>query len=105
MLIFLVQIRKHRPLLGIVGCVIAAAAVLLFSSSCASVERTVQAPPMIEGASYAGNKACMDCHTNYVRMFASSPHARLPVPDGKLSGMAGCESCHGPGSKHIQAGG
>ncbi len=80
---------------------------LAFSgSSCARVQRTLQAPgPLIEGATYTGNQSCSDCHTNYTRAFATSAHARLQAPEGKFHGMAGCESCHGPGSKHIQAGG
>jgi predicted CXXCH cytochrome family protein len=63
------------------------------------------APPEIPGASYVGNKACLDCHTNITRSFPASPHARVHVETAKLAGLTGCESCHGPGSKHIEAGG
>ncbi|HSU53705.1 MAG TPA: cytochrome c3 family protein [Candidatus Dormibacteraeota bacterium] len=79
------------------------AAVLLIS--CSSLERTVLAPPEIAGASYVGNKACYECHTNITRMFSASAHARVHLEDAKLVGQTGCESCHGPGSKHIEAGG
>jgi predicted CXXCH cytochrome family protein len=69
------------------------------------MERTVVVPPAVEGASFVGNKSCVDCHANYTRGFAASPHARIHVEEAKLAGTAGCESCHGPGSKHVAAGG
>ncbi len=62
-------------------------------------------PPAIPDATFVGNRACFDCHTNYVRVFPSSPHARVHLETAKLVGLTGCESCHGPGSKHVAAGG
>jgi predicted CXXCH cytochrome family protein len=82
-----------------------AGAFLALLSSCSTVTRTVVAPPEIPGATYVGNKACYDCHTNITRWFPGSAHARVDVPDAKMAGQTGCESCHGPGSKHIEAGG
>ena len=79
--------------------------VILSLSSCSTIERTVVAPPFVEGAFFAGNKACRECHTNYTRSFASSPHARVHSPDLLMKDQIGCESCHGPGSRHIAAGG
>ena len=73
--------------------------------SCAHLETTVVAPLDIPGAVYVGNQRCVDCHTNYVRRFPSSAHGRLQVEGARLEGLTGCESCHGPGSKHVEAGG
>ena len=78
---------------------------LLLVSSCSTVTRTVMETPMIEGASFVGNRACYECHTNITREFNSSPHARLHAPDAQMKGEVGCESCHGPGSRHIASGG
>lgn len=73
--------------------------------SCSTVERTIVAPPLIEGATFVGNKACAECHTNIARVFPASPHARIHFEGARLVGSTGCESCHGPGSKHVAAGG
>ena len=72
--------------------------------SCVAVNRTVLAPPSVPGASFAGNKACTECHENTVGHFGSSSHSRLALADPKL-GDTGCEACHGPGSIHVKSGG
>ena len=74
-------------------------------TSCSTVTRTVNAPPEIEGATFVGNQSCAECHTNITRVFHTSPHAKIDHPDTNASGLTGCESCHGAGSKHVQAGG
>ena len=87
------------------GSLVAGAVMAFALSSCSTLERTVVETPLIEGATFAGNKACYECHTNYTRGFPSSAHARVHVGDAALKGQVGCEACHGPGSKHIAAGG
>lgn len=77
---------------------------LLLAGSC-TTDRTVMEPLRIEGATYVGDKACADCHDQIARQFSASPHARLHLDQGGVPGQSGCESCHGPGSKHIALGG
>jgi len=95
--------RRHwRTGLGLA----AGAGLLLFLvNSCTTTERAVVVPVRIEGATYVGDAACADCHANITRVFPASPHARLHLEKGGMAGQYGCESCHGPASKHIALGG
>ncbi len=77
---------------------------LLLVNSCGTLDVT-QSAPKIEGATFVGDKACVECHGKITRVFPASPHARLHLEQAKLAGQNGCESCHGPGSMHIAAGG
>jgi predicted CXXCH cytochrome family protein len=72
--------------------------------SCVAVNRTLVAPPSIPGATLVGNKGCVECHEDTTAHFGGAAHDRIAVADAKL-GDTSCESCHGPGSIHVKAGG
>lgn len=80
----------------------ASAALILIS--CATGGRTMMAPPSIPGATFVGSEECAQCHEKTVRDFKTADHAKLQAK-GKNAVDMGCESCHGPGSKHVEAGG
>jgi hypothetical protein len=94
-------IRKPVAVITLATALIASGALL----SCSTAQRTLLVIPDIPDATFVGNHDCYDCHTNYVRAFPSSPHARVHIERAKLAGQSGCESCHGPGSKHVAVGG
>lgn len=55
------------------------------------------------GAGFVGEEVCASCHTDEEKAFATNPHGRLALEHaGK--GVT-CESCHGPGQAHVEAGG
>jgi predicted CXXCH cytochrome family protein len=72
--------------------------------SCVTANRTVLAPPFVAGATLAGDKACVECHTDQTEHFASATHAKVAL-GGAGAGTTGCETCHGAGSLHVKAGG
>uniref|UniRef100_E6QIJ4 Putative multiheme cytochrome c n=1 Tax=mine drainage metagenome TaxID=410659 RepID=E6QIJ4_9ZZZZ len=50
---------------------------------------------------FVGSSACIACHKEVTGKYSSNPHFRHDH-DGKA---VSCESCHGPGRKHIESGG
>src|SRR4051794_3379876 len=95
------SIRNHRAIFLISSVALLAATVVI---SCAPLSRTVVVPPQIEGATFAGSKSCEECHSEITRDFKTATHARLKA-EGANAGEVGCESCHGPASRHNQSGG
>jgi DmsE family decaheme c-type cytochrome len=52
---------------------------------------------------FVGAEVCATCHEAEAKGFANNPHTRLALEHGKSS--ATCESCHGAGKAHVEAGG
>ncbi len=59
-----------------------------------------------DGAQYVGSDTCKGCHEELHNKLGTTPHEHLLATG--TSGKAdwhGCESCHGPGSAHVEGGG
>ncbi len=63
------------------------------------------APPAVElaaarqEAGYVGTETCQVCHEAQTANYRGSVHGHTETPD---LGVGGCESCHGPGERHIE---
>lgn len=96
--------RRIRPrplaLSGLLAVIVVAGLV-----SCADMNGTqVVAPPQIPGATFVGSEACETCHQDVYHHFVTATHFKLKAPGDNAKNI-GCESCHGPGSVHVAAGG
>jgi DmsE family decaheme c-type cytochrome len=93
---------KVRLALGVV--------VLLLGVATAKSEQKDQSPspppaaaPV--GAQYVGSETCQGCHDEIYKQFGASPHWLTTQKTKMTAGAHGCESCHGPGSAHVEGGG
>jgi DmsE family decaheme c-type cytochrome len=70
---------------------------------------TPSSPPAVQAAQppaggYVGEETCLTCHEEQKKGYHGTPHARAKDPRTPAAAQ-GCESCHGPGKEHAEAGG
>jgi len=94
--------EKGRSTRRLVICLLVAA--VLTAISCATVERTMIAPPNIPSATFVGDASCAECHADQTREFHTATHAAIKT-EWSEQGALGCETCHGPASVHTESGG
>jgi len=90
------RVRTAIVLAGILG---AAGAIAL------AQEPTAPTPTPAAKAASTGAPKCGDCHTAEVAAFASNPHARWSHKGKQPDIEDFCATCHGDGTKHMEAGG
>jgi DmsE family decaheme c-type cytochrome len=52
-------------------------------------------------ADYLGSDTCLGCHDDAAKHLADTPHWKMANPRSPAADK-GCESCHGPGSRHLE---
>ena len=76
---------------------------LLFG--CSAIIDTIDPSPVlptIPDAFYTGTVSCIPCHDEIYQQYTKTVHFRISQTE--IQGKErGCETCHGPGSKHIQS--
>ena len=86
---------KPWALVAAVG-ILAVAALLLGARAEAAV-------PTVPGATYVGSELCKGCHEDQFQKMDKTLHGRVLGEQGRTAlQQHNCESCHGPGSKHLE---
>jgi len=97
-----VLVRPWRVLLYAGLCLMVSACNLLEDGPITMV------PLSIPGAEYVGAETCStsDCHQTQHRYFRFNKHASVAISisdeDAESGQAEGCETCHGPGSVHVE---
>ena len=76
------------------------------SESAIGAPKPVPEPkPTPPGDNYVGTETCAACHEPQFKSFEGTKHGKLHTLASWKEKVVGCESCHGPGKDHVEAGG
>jgi DmsE family decaheme c-type cytochrome len=66
----------------------------------ATPAKASQTASTTQARTYVGQDTCLGCHDTMAATLMHSTHAKVQNPNTPAAGQ-GCESCHGPGSAHV----
>ena len=68
-------------------------------------EKAKAAAPKGGDGDYVGSETCVTCHQDQERRFKNTIMGKVMAHPRSPDEAHGCESCHGPGRAHVEAGG
>ena len=85
-----------------IGLLLGLAGLVLIAGLCLGT-RGEAAAPAIPGATFVGSETCKGCHEDQFKKLDATLHSRVLGERGRTAlQQQACESCHGPGSKHLE---
>ena len=76
------------------------------AATTASKPKPAEAPKTADANSdYVGQETCVTCHADQGKHFDNTPMGKAFAHPKTEAEKLGCESCHGPGKGHVEAGG
>src|SRR5215831_20924484 len=98
--------RKRSAVVVVPLVLLAAAVSACMRASTGPTGIEAQLPPPAPVESYVGAQMCRACHPAIAATFAQTPMGRLFLNAPRNTKEAhACETCHGPGKAHMEAGG
>jgi len=97
----------HSPRWGVGAVVLPAAITSLLVAGVAAGQGKPAAtnqPAAGQAAGYVGQDTCLTCHSDKEKVYKATEHGRAQNARAPAA-QHGCESCHGPGKAHVDAGG
>ncbi len=94
-------------LLGVFGVVGVVLLVLVLAAPALSAAQPASQPTAAQAAptgAYVGSETCKACHEDRFTSYQASPHG-IKADPRRPAARQECESCHGPGKAHVEAGG
>lgn len=96
---------RAKPILLLIA---AALSFLMGTMKAQAAQADKNAKPAAQSAAsgdYVGSETCIGCHEDQQRRFKNTVMGRVFAHPRTADEKLGCESCHGPGKAHVEAGG